>query len=280
MDEKDLKNIFKMSKDKLRKTVTQANLSLHERYAEVYDMVHPQQCHPYYQKKLLADLYEIAAFVARYKPLNGIRVLDLGSGTGFLTFHLAGIADFDFTCVDISGAMLEKQKEKLADLNKKLKVRLVKEDVISFCNHSKEKFDMVTMSAFLHHVFNIEEVLRAVMKCVNDRGVVYIAFEPLKDANMDEHIYRIHCILREMDNLLWKWKNKEQEEMKYDDLTLADFHTIQGGIHPKSITQILEENGFHVHVGTFYVRYDENLAWFGDAILGARNTFSILAKKG
>lgn len=280
MDEKKLKDLLKLPKEELEKAVAQANLSLHDRYAHFYDMVHPQQSHPHYQKKLLADLYEIAAFVGRSKPLNGAKVLDLGSGTGFLTLHLANIADFDFTCVDFSEAMLKKQEKKLADLGKKLKVRLVQDDVVSFCNRLEEKFDMVTMSAFLHHIFNVEEVLRAAMKRVDDRGVVYIAFEPLKDANMDETIYRIHCILREVDNILWKRKSEAQEEVPYDDLTLADFHTIQGGIHPKRLTDILEQNGFSVHVDTFYVRYDENLAWLGDKILGARNSFSVMAKRG
>jgi ubiquinone/menaquinone biosynthesis C-methylase UbiE len=280
MHEKDFLNIFKLPEDELRKRVSEANLSLHDGFASLYDGVHPQQFHAHYRKKLLSDLYEISAFVGRDKPLSGVRVLDLGSGTGFLTLHMLSIADFDLTCVDFSEAMLKRQEEKIANLSNRMRVKLVKEDVVSFCNQSDRKFDIVMMSAFLHHVFDIEEILRAVVKMVCDRGAVYIAFEPLKDAKMDKNIYRMHCVIREMDNLIWQSKGKQREAEAYDDQSLADFHTIQGGINPEQITRILEESRFTTRVDTFYVRYDESLAWFGDAVLGARNTFSVLAKRG
>lgn len=280
LNQEQLKDLLKLPLEELEKTVRSANMELHENFAHRYDTHHPQQMHPLYQKRLFADLYEISAFAGRDKALNQVKVLDLGSGTGFLPERLLRIADFQIMCVDFSSAMLEQLMKKIP-ARQEDKVKIVSKDVFQFCREDTETYDIVTMSAVLHHVVDYKQLLEAAAERVDERGILYIAFEPLKDANMDENVYRIHCIVRELDNLLVTQKEKDTTgEKSYDDLTLADFQTLKGGIKPGDLTQILQEKNFQCRTDEFYVRNDENLAWFGQTILGARNTFSILAKRG
>ncbi len=278
---KDLNKLLKLPAEQLRKEVLKANMELHEKFADMYDIEHPQQLHKHYQDALFSDIYELCTFVARNKPLSNIKILDLGSGTGFLTSKLLSIADFPITGVDISKTMLNKQKKNLKHLNAFKKLKFVVGDAIEFCSKTKEKYDLVVMSAFLHHVFDVEEVINAAVKCVGKRGGIYIAYEPLKDANMDENVFKFHCLLREVDNLLQEVKKLKNHRARiYDDETLADFHSLKGGISPEIISKILEENGFTVKTNYYYARFNEYISWFGGNMIGARNNFSILAKRG
>jgi len=277
MTPEELRKRLALPADELREAVLAANQALHDDFGEMYDAAHPQLLHPRYQQRLSNDLCEACAFIGRDKALREATVCDLGSGTGLLPMRLLSTAPINLTCVDLSDTMLARLREKVS-IEHGAPLRTVTQDIVDYCRQETETFDLVTMSAILHHVYDIEGAVRAAIQRVRSRGVVYIAFEPLRNARMDPTIYRMHCILREIDDLL-RVRTATEKGVRYDDLTLADFHTIQGGIDPEILVNILHESGFAVRVNSFYVRHDENLAWFGDAVLGARNTFSVLAKR-
>lgn len=277
MTPEELRKILLLPAEKLRETVLAANKALHKDFGDMYDASHPQLLHSRYQQHLFNDLCEACAFIGRDKPLREATVCDLGSGTGLLPARLLGIAPVKLTCVDLSDTMLARLREKIY-IQHGVNIQTITQEITEYCRQQTETYDMITMSAILHHVFNVEEVICAAVERVKQRGVIYIAFEPLKNARMDPSIYRMHCILREIDELLRERRVLEKSE-KYDDLTIADFHTVQGGIDPEAIMNVLQEKGFTVRADPFYVRHNENLAWFGDAVLEAKNTFSIIAKR-
>lgn len=274
MDKSELHRLLQLPEDEQRRLVLEANVRLHAEFADAYDTEHPQQLDPRYQRRLFNDLHEACTFLARAMPLDSVSVLDLGSGTGFIPVRLLTLADFDLTCVDLSDAMLSKLRDKVLGAGHQ-KLRIVTQEIVHYCETAQETYDLVTISALLHHVHDVQAVVAAAANRVKPRGVLYIAYEPLKAANMDPAVYRLHCVLRELDNLLARSSGRQ-----YDDLTVADFHTLQGGIDPAPLVTTLQALGFSVRVDPFYVRIDPNLSWVGDAVLGARNTFALMAKRG
>lgn len=100
---------------------------------------------------------------------KGVKVLDLGSGTGnhalFLKNH-----GFDVLCVDISDKMLEKCREK------GLKTRKMDFEELKF---PEKSFDIVWAYTSLLHIpkKNLPKVLRDISKIIKDKGIFMISMK-------------------------------------------------------------------------------------------------------
>ncbi len=101
-------------------------------------------------------------------------ILDLGCGTGNITKKLLErFSDANVTCLDISEAMIEKSKEKLADYEN---IEYVVGDFTLI--DIIDKYDAIISSLALHHIPTIDEkkqMYQHIYDALNTNGVFYNA---------------------------------------------------------------------------------------------------------
>lgn len=136
----------------------------YERIAPYYDLLH-------------ADLTEDVGFVLALAGRAEGPVLELGCGTGRLLLPLAR-AGYDVTGVDISAAMLERARERVAEAGEAVgrRVTLVEDDVTSFELAQKE-YGLVLFSynTFLHFdPSSAVAACRAARRHLRPGGVLFI----------------------------------------------------------------------------------------------------------
>lgn len=100
------------------------------------------------------------------------KILEIGCGAGRYTLPLL-LAGYSLTGIDISQRMLKKFEEDAAQLKiPSQRYRLLCTDLHSFNINGDEKFDAVIGFNILHHVFNIRESLKIMVRCLNRGGKV------------------------------------------------------------------------------------------------------------
>jgi ubiquinone/menaquinone biosynthesis C-methylase UbiE len=109
------------------------------------------------------------------KGIRRGRVLDIGTGSGWLAIELAraGGAGFDIVALDISPDMLEKARENVRSqgLEDKIKFVLASADSLPFDNGS---FDLVISYASLHHWFRPEAVFNEIARVTKRTGHIVV----------------------------------------------------------------------------------------------------------
>lgn len=78
-----------------------------------------------------------------YLDFDGLKVLDLFSGTGNITFEFVSRGSNNITAVDASFACCEFIKKTIAALQMKDQVRVVKSDVFTFLNKNLNTYDLI-----------------------------------------------------------------------------------------------------------------------------------------
>lgn len=116
---------------------------------------------------------KIAAAIRATIPLNStMQALDYGSGTGMLSFPLAGELG-RITLKDSSAGMLEVAREKMAALGV-ANLRAVQADLTSQ-PLPEERYDLIYSSMTLHHVPDTAGILAAFRALLNPGGWLCIA---------------------------------------------------------------------------------------------------------
>ena len=95
--------------------------------------------------------------------------LEIGCGTGKNTGFLVTVCDH-VTAIDLSDAMLEKAKSKLAGSN----VEFHQADILADWKFADGKYDLVTFSLVLEHIEDLHIVFKKVKEVITDNGIVYI----------------------------------------------------------------------------------------------------------
>lgn len=137
--------------------------------------------------------------IAIRKSLAGLSfesVLEIGCGTGKNTMWLMERAK-SIKCVDFSGEMLNKAKEKINDA----RVRFVEADILNEWTFAKDNYDLVTFSLVLEHVKNIDTVFAKSQKLLVSNGHLYLGeLHPFKQYQgskakyeSDEGVHELEC---------------------------------------------------------------------------------------
>ncbi|GAB2682189.1 class I SAM-dependent methyltransferase [Thalassiella azotivora] len=105
-------------------------------------------------------------------------VLELGAGTGFFSLNLrqAGVVD-RVTVTDLSPGMVEAAKENARRLGFEIEGRVADAEALPFPDDS---FDLVVGHAVIHHVPDVEQALREVLRVLRPGGRFVIAGEPTR----------------------------------------------------------------------------------------------------
>ena len=262
----------------LKDDVIGHNILVHAKEAPVYEAIHPQLFNWYHTRKSLHDLSRIFIY---FEPKDKIRVLDLGCGTGFLTMKAFLWENIQITAVDLSKEMLTVLESKLT-LPQKDKILLVNREAVSFLQCNTVKFDLIMTSALLHHIVDFRELVGLAVKSLKKDGMLYIAFEPLRQHIEGKFQYLLHRAVRRLDMMIFNVRMKLRG-INIDALhekSMADYQTlIGGGIDPNDVISCLGNNGTIIRFDKFAARGSGILAFIADRVVKSQNSFSIIFRK-
>jgi len=267
-----------MDKNKeLEKLVIEENIRFHAKEAPYYKILNPQVFNWYHNRKVNND---ITFIISMFKNKDKIDVLDLGCGTGFLTKKLISFPNVFVTAVDLS-------KEMLSELEKDIfpeytsRVILINQEANSFLKGNPLQYDLITASALLHHIVEIREFIDLALKNLKSGGILYFAFEPLKQMIDNKIRYMIHRGIRFIDISIFKLYLKLLKINISDsnERNLANYQVIMGGIDPNELNLYLKDKGKTIRFEKFAVRANGFLAFISDKIVKSQNTFSIIFRK-
>ena len=256
--------------------VIEENIRLHAEQARVYRCLNPQLYNFHNSKRLYCETGYIMDILESGKEIS---VLDLGCGTGLLSSYFLKNKNCKITAVDLSAEMLDIFRE---NTSKKDNLQLVKCEAMGFMFKSVNegvKYNAVVMSALLHHLVNIDEFIKVACKLVDTGGILYIAFEPLKQEIKSKVRYIGHKIIRTLDeagfHLYLKAKNIEPESKG-----MADYQLVFGGVEPLTLIDNFNRDEFRViSLNRFCVRRSGILAFISDSIIGTENSFSLIMRR-
>jgi 2-polyprenyl-3-methyl-5-hydroxy-6-metoxy-1,4-benzoquinol methylase len=104
----------------------------------------------------------------------GARVLEVGSGYGALTFHLAGM-DLALTCLDLDEHLLAFVARRVAAFDHQIEFE--KADIHRYA--TSKRFDVILFHGSFHHCHDHHLVMRRMQDLLVPGGVVAFAAEPI-----------------------------------------------------------------------------------------------------
>ncbi|MEY2665224.1 MAG: hypothetical protein RLZZ480_329 [Candidatus Parcubacteria bacterium] len=153
--------------------ILEINESFHDIEAKIYENNHPEIYS--YEKDSWKKIF------SKMKALtvdNGhITVLDIGTGVGFVPLAIADLLTNEDTVIfsDISGAMLEQARKNTESYVFNKKFVLTKNSYDEFLDSS---VDIVTLNSVLHHIADVTNLFKEVVRILKPGGVLIIKHEP------------------------------------------------------------------------------------------------------
>ena len=256
--------------------VIDENIRLHAEQARDYQILNPQLFNSYSQRRLRREV----DFVLDGLNLGVPRIVDLGCGTGLLSSLFFSSADCDIIAVDLSKEMLDIFEDSVL-MGGESSVELVKKEAMEFIQESLSKrigYDVVAVSALLHHLVDVEVFVSTACELVRPGGFLYIAFEPLKQEVKSRTRYFWHRVIRSLDENLFAlslWIRGIASEKK----GLADYQLAFGGVDPCSVVGSLGSDFVVSSLSKFCVRRSSFLALVSDRVIKSENSFSLIARR-
>lgn len=161
---------------------------LFSRYATAYDTVLPE----------LANYAEtVAAHCELLKPAPGRTILDLGAGTGNVTYRLLE-KGATITAVDRNATMLERLHAKCVAHDARLEVH--ERDAADLSQLASESFDAVNILLVLFAVEQPDKVIREAFRVLRPGGCLVIT-EPTREFKLEELLQDAEQELRQAGKL-------------------------------------------------------------------------------
>lgn len=224
----------------MRNEVIEANIKVHTTMAETYN-----NAEPHFRPENKAQVLEQ---LQRLRLISGGRLLDVGCGTGFIIDMAKSMFD-ELHGIDVTQAMLDR-----VDLSSgNITLHNAPAENLPF---EDGYFDLVTSYAFIHHVYNYEDVLKEVYRVLRPGGVVYIDLEPNR-AFWEAMVHLEHSddfdqqtwspiVAKEIDSVLHTSERVENEygieKSVFDNAEYTK--TVMGGIDAFQFEQAMKKIGF------------------------------------
>jgi 2-polyprenyl-3-methyl-5-hydroxy-6-metoxy-1,4-benzoquinol methylase len=243
------------SPDSPEASVVEANIHFYREIAEKYD--HYESCarDPELQQTLNRDLDRIGDLLGKGSEVH---CLDCGGGSGNLTLKMLE-RGWSVTVVDVSSEML-------ALLGKKARARgfhpaIVRDSITRFLTDRDTRYDLVTFSSVLHHMYSYLAVVDLAAEHISNGGVFYSNFDPVVPRHsalvralevLDTSAAKLSCDAA--DFMPGAWRRFRKLLVKPDQLhkraiaspgDLAEYHA-RTGIDDIQILNLLKTKGFLV----------------------------------
>ncbi len=229
--------------DNLAEKVLNENILVHALENREYLHRHPEQTNFFQRSHLTETINRVVDLL----PDNSSKVLDLGCGTGYLFLEFLK-KEFEVTGIDLSPEMISALEEKIPT-NLKSKANLINSNALDYLEEKRNVFSLVTMSAFLHHLFDYKPVLRSACSALQKGGALLIFFEPLSQPVKKDLRFFSHNLLKGIDEKIYKaimsLKNIAIPDEKY---TFSDYQRQFGGIAINDVRSILESENLNIKI--------------------------------
>tara|TARA_B100000315_G_scaffold156629_1_gene145138 strand:+ start:9368 stop:10156 length:789 start_codon:yes stop_codon:yes gene_type:complete len=259
----------------LAEKVINENILLHALESKEYLHRHPEQTNFFQYARLTKTINKAVDLL----PDNHCKILDLGCGTGYLLLEFLQ-RGFEITGLDLSQEMIAALKEKIP-ANLKAKATLISSNASDYLKQKKEVFSLISMSAFLHHLFDYEAVLKATCSALRKGGILLIFFEPIKQPIDNGVRYFFHKLLKETDEKLYRLSMILQGISIPDEkYAVSDFQRRFGGIDMNNVCRILNSEGLKVINEYKYCARRYGIPSFiATRIIKSDNSFDVIAVK-
>ena len=227
--------------------------------------------------KLTEDIYKKAIGL-----LPNPSLLDLGAGEGGVTLPFLKLG-FTVTAVDSSVTQLNELKRKCNSFNAHLNVYCG--DVFTMLNESTDKYDVVVMNSFIHHIPEYIKLIEGATKVLKEGGQIFTFQDPMRY----DLLSSFNRIFSASVYFFWRIfqgdvvagigrKIRRARGIYYDDSVHdnAEYHVTRNGVDQEKIKIFLESAGFNCQIITYFSTQSRFFQMVGD-LLGVKNTFAIVA---
>ena len=263
-----------MASPATKEKVLEENRRVHALENRLYLSRHPEQTN-FFQRGILEKM--MAEVCTTLRP--GSKILDLGCGTGYLSLGFLS-RGYHVTGLDLSREMIQAFEESIP-ATLRPQARLVVGDAEEFLSQNQDEYDVVVLSAILHHLFDYESVLRQICVRLSSGKQLLVFFEPLKQEVHSPIKFVLHRALSWLDEKLYRFEMKAKSIPVLDDeYHHSDYQRQFGGIDPNRILEILREEGLEVlKIEKYCARRYGLHAWLANRVLGTQNTFNLFATR-
>jgi ubiquinone/menaquinone biosynthesis C-methylase UbiE len=206
-------------------------------------------------------------------------ILDLGCGTGYLYLPLLA-RGYHMQGVDLSAELVSILADSVPPhlaANSHLQVA----DALEFAGRDSARYDAVTLSALLHHLYDYDLLIKTYCRKLKPGGVMLIFFEPLKQAIASPLRYALHKALSRCEEVFYKLEMAVRGIPLFEeDYQLSDYQRQFGGIDPNQLVELARTEGMEVvELKKYCARRYGVSAFIANQVLGTQNTFNLLLKK-
>lgn len=237
---KELENVYDEllnGAQKNKNTVIFANQAVQRVEAKMFRLIHPELFQGIEKAWLERDLDMLKARC----PGRVVHACDIGAGTGRLTHELLkrGCAVF---AVELSRDMSDILRQEVAV---GVPLQVVNDDIDTFLLKNTRRFDIICVSAMLHHLDDYQGVVGKLAQHLMDKGAIFISHEPVLRSRHTKRV--LSFFIDKCDSVLFRlWlffiKGKRLPVIDYSE---ADPHG-RTGIDEERICAILEEGGCRI----------------------------------
>lgn len=240
-------------------TVAEANRRFYAGIADLYDSTETCVTDPVAQAELESDLERILTLLG--KPAPEIAALDACGGSGNVSLKLLR-RGVQVTVADISA-------ELLAILRRKAEAEDLRPDIhcgelSTFLREADRDFDLITFSSALHHLQDIEGVLRLALARLRPGGLLFTLHDPTARARQktltravlraEYYAFKVFCqpgdlpaaVGRKLRRALGRKPIPSAGNIAKEQLgVLAEYHVARG-IDDVALVERLQANGIEV----------------------------------
>jgi len=274
---------MKRSPERINRIATLANVSTYDAEAtKEYIDGAPHIKHTSLRKlygKLVVQIFDSAK-----KHTKTPKVLDLGAGEGSVTLPFLELGA-RVVAVEISDSQLGALKTKCEHFGDMLEVRC--EDINVTLKDKSEKYDIIVVNSFLHHVPDYMGMIREAVTVLSPYGQFFSFQDPLRYdtvgkitttfSNLAYFSWRVFKgdVIGGLKRRIRRARGIYLEDSAHDN---AEYHVTRNGVDQDAIRRLFREEDFDCSIVSYFSTQSRLFQPMG-TVLGMKNTFAIIAQK-